>query len=303
METGKCPVCGRTVEIHKWVQYQDLEWVKCDLCRSGWLKNYESELKRTDHDVQEMISQRVILKDHFLEVAQEKAEWIVSELGQDMPVLELGAGPGAVFGQLKILNPALKYIAVEPNPIFEKILVEEGVQVRGGNPLEAIREICAQFRSENRPVLLLLDNVLEHIPHPLGLLKEINGLVVPGSKLLIEVPNEAGIYWRSKIHDFLRGVSKAPSFPGHINLFTKKGLTNLLSQIPCKYLRIGYHPIRKKSQVGYLMCSTEIPVKVDLALFFLKLFPIDYLLGIPYWLRATASLGEGIPSGSLSETD
>jgi hypothetical protein len=53
--------------------------------------------------------------------------------------------------------------------------------------------------------------------------------------------------------------------------------------------------VRKKAQVSYMTRSSDLSPKVDLALFLLRVFPVDYLLGIPYWLRSTAKIGTVAP--------
>jgi 2-polyprenyl-3-methyl-5-hydroxy-6-metoxy-1,4-benzoquinol methylase len=69
-------------------------------------------------------------------------------------------------------------------------------------------------------------NVLEHVTDPLGLLRSMNSHIRPGGHLLLTTPNP------SCIHRRLRGLQKwgmvAP--PHHINLFTRRALTEALEQ-------------------------------------------------------------------------
>jgi len=138
-------------------------------------------------------------------------------------------------------------------------------------------------------VIVFMDNVLEHWKHPVPFLEKLLNCLPVTSRLLIEVPNEQGIRWRARIQDFLRGVRKAPTFPGHIHLFTYGSLRSLLRRLNFSH-RIWRHPLREPDQIRYLMQSPVVPPRARWALSFLKWVPVDRWLGAEYWLRASVGV-------------
>lgn len=75
--------------------------------------------------------------------------------------------------------------------------------------------------------LILLDNVLEHVPDPLALLKTVRRLMRPHSVLIIEVPND---FSTLQMHLLESGRLPGPFWvvaPDHISYFNHNGLRAL----------------------------------------------------------------------------
>ena len=109
--------------------------------------------------------------------------------------------------------------------------------------------------------IIWLDNCLEHVLHPLELLKQCSLLLKVDGILIIEVPNDF-----SSIQSYLLHHNKVPSpfwivFPDHISYFNAPGLKNLLTASGfATFLTIGDFPIDHflmNPDSNYILDSTK----------------------------------------------
>lgn len=85
--------------------------------------------------------------------------------------------------------------------------------------------------------LIVLSNVLEHVPDPRSLLGEVSRVMSPSSKLYLELPFEALMResetqhgaWRSKRH-----------WHEHVNFFSSKALTSLIQRSGLEVLSANF---------------------------------------------------------------
>ncbi|MEF3304484.1 methyltransferase domain-containing protein [Paenibacillus sp. GYB003] len=286
----ECPFCSNAATYKKIIQYSNLIWVKCNNCNGGRLKSYISELERESDTLHDVYKRYIESSRIFDKIAKEKANWLLSKWNENFIVVEIGAGLGSVAKQLREINPSIPYMAIEPNSTFADYLMGQGTKVFTGDPLVSLENAVKEVISLNKKALFLMDNVLEHVPYPTKYLNFLQSISPSGSIICIEVPNEAGLKWRAEIQDFIRGFKKPPTFPGHINLFTKRVLRYTLLKASFVNISVKYKAIRSDEQVAYLLQSEKLSLKTKLAVRFLKFIPVDYLLGIPYWLRGEAQV-------------
>ena len=288
---NECPFCGST-DSSPYISFESITWKKCASCKMGWQDPYLSELNRESYEPFDEIYQRYFqFKDVFGKMAEEKARWIAGRLASSCAVIELGAGLGCLGIELKKINPSLPYVAIEPNAQFAQALRENGVEVESYDPKMATIKVIKRFSEQAIPVAIIMDNLLEHVEDPRTLLSEIHTHALKGSMVFIEVPNEAGLKWRFHLQNALRGSIKAPTFPGHINLFVQSSLCWLLSQCGLTEIRIRGTGIRNETQIHYLSQSRTLTPQLKLIIKLLNFLPIDRLFGLAYWLRAEAKIG------------
>lgn len=115
--------------------------------------------------------------------------WVRREIEPLLPaqcshILEVGAGAGATLKWLKALYPKAETTAVEINPALLDEL-EQAVDVPIIGPVD---QVIPQL--ETYDLILLLD-VLEHLPDPAETLKKLAKLLSPEGRVIISVPNLA----------------------------------------------------------------------------------------------------------------
>ncbi len=98
------------------------------------------------------------------------------------------------------------------------------VFLRDGDVYENLHELISEGKKFD---FVLLDNVLEHVLDPMGLLVAIRSILFPGGVLIVEVPNDFSV-----LHEYLlkRGYVTEPFWvaaPDHVSYFGPEGLANL----------------------------------------------------------------------------
>lgn len=111
---------------------------------------------------------------------------------------------------------------------------EQGLDVFTG-PLEA-----AKFRDAEFDVVVLYF-VLEHLRHPLALLREICRILKPGGLLSVAVPNIAGLYFRLNKRDWMAERARHQS---HFYEFSPRTLRTILTAA-------GLYPFSMTSEGRY----------------------------------------------------
>ena len=99
-------------------------------------------------------------------------------------ILEVGAGAGGTLKWLKGLNPTAETTAVELNPaLLDQLRQNADVVIVG-----AIDQKISQLKTYN---LILLLDVLEHLPNLSATLRKLAELLEPGGQVIVSLPNIA----------------------------------------------------------------------------------------------------------------
>jgi len=99
-------------------------------------------------------------------------------------ILDVGAGAGATLSWLKTIYPKAKTTGVELNTRLSDELKKNADMAIFGNIDECISEL------KSYDLILLLD-VLEHLPDSTGTLKKLSKLLMRGGHVIVSVPNIA----------------------------------------------------------------------------------------------------------------
>jgi 2-polyprenyl-3-methyl-5-hydroxy-6-metoxy-1,4-benzoquinol methylase len=115
--------------------------------------------------------------------------WVRREIEPLLPkqcarILEVGAGGGATLKWLKTLYPKAETTAVEINPALSDEL-KQNADVAIIGPLE---QTFTQLKTYD---LILLLDVLEHLPDPTESLQKLAKLLIPEGQVIVSVPNIA----------------------------------------------------------------------------------------------------------------
>jgi 2-polyprenyl-3-methyl-5-hydroxy-6-metoxy-1,4-benzoquinol methylase len=143
-------------------------------------------------------------------------------------LLDIGAGRGELLQAA--IEAGWSAVGIEPSASFaEQISRHSQAEVRQDS-----LEDC-HFESESFDVVIL-SAVLEHLYDPSRTIGEIARILRPGGVLFLDVPNEAGLYFRiGNLYQRVRGrdwvVNLAPTFaPFHVFGFSTRSLHALLAK-------------------------------------------------------------------------
>lgn len=155
----------------------------------------------------------------------QRAEQLTGATGK---LLDIGAGRGELLRTARKLGWSA--IGIEPSESFADHAVKQsGVEVRR-EPVEQCGFAADYFD------VVIMGSVLEHLYNPAQTIKEIARILRPGGVLLVDVPNERGLYFLvGNLYQKLRGrnwvVNTAPTFPPfHVFGFGSRSLRTLLAK-------------------------------------------------------------------------
>jgi SAM-dependent methyltransferase len=148
--------------------------------------------------------------------------------GRKGRILDIGAGRG------ELLRAAVEgdweAVGIEPSAEFARYATEYS---RAEVIAKSIEDCTFESTSFD---VVVLGAVLEHLYNPDQIIREIARILRPGGVLFVDVPNEAGLYFRlGNIYERIRGrdwvVNLAPTFPPfHVFGFTPRSLRLLLEK-------------------------------------------------------------------------
>jgi len=133
-------------------------------------------------------------------------------------VLDVGAGSGFFSRHLLDRTPCREAICVDPNYPFETM------ETQNGKPIGFVR----QTNHFDGHIVLMMD-VLEHVPDDVGLLRDYAGRVPAGARILITVP---AMPWMWSSHDV---------FLEHYRRYTIAGMSRVIEAAGLKQLSICYY--------------------------------------------------------------
>jgi hypothetical protein len=282
-------MCRRIVPGTPYLRHDTLVWLRCHACRFGFQYPYVSEHRRDDRRDIEATYQGFDEDTIPPSVIAEKCAWVLHDHGAESDVLcvELGPGRGQLMQALQQARPGWRCIGVEPFPLFQQALRAKGLEVC--DSLTTLAPMAATRSRRYSRMVVVADNVLEHLEHPVEVLRSLmelaRHLAVP-VQVLVEVPNERGLSWRYRLQDWLRGTPKPPTFPGHINLFEAQSLAAAGKAAGFAHSTVADVGIRTTDQVAYVMRKPVESAKIAAVVSLLDRTALDTMMGYGYWLRA-----------------
>ena len=150
-------------------------------------------------------------------IAEARWKYLLSKisLGESFRILDIGAGHGC-FGMVAAEERSgsfNEYVAVEPDPMMSKHLVENWKTFGHGVKFKQVKEIGEAGGSFD---LVVLSHVLEHVEDPKAFLQTALAQLKPGGHLFLEVPNN-DLRFKSDVY-------------GHVLFFGTKQIRELLAR-------------------------------------------------------------------------
>jgi len=144
-------------------------------------------------------------------------------------LLEIGCGMGFLLAKFR--EDGWQVEGIEPNRGYCEIIEE----VHGIKASPTILDEAGEPANSFDVIVML--HVIEHVPDPLGSLREIHRVLKPGGTLILETPR-----YDSLMFKLMRHRERSVSCDGHILFFTSPSLEDA-------YLRAGFRKV-KLSYVG-----------------------------------------------------
>lgn len=161
------------------------------------------------------------LQKPFIGSSHSWAKQQIGLLTRPTRALDIGSGSGVMGATLKELGTPEVY-AVEPDP---------QARAQTASLYTGISDSLHTFAGRQFDLILLLD-VLEHMPDPVRFMRELMPVVAPGGTILFSVPNVA--HWSVRIPLLLgefryreRGILDKT----HLHFFTRNSFRGFLRQI------------------------------------------------------------------------
>ncbi len=205
--------------------YPDSYWWETDSSVSGRL----AELYR-----------QFVLGDHV--------QFITRHGKLSAPVLDVGCGGGAFVRAL--IDRGVPAVGLDVSPVAASMARTEGhsTAVRGALPF-------APFAPHSFSVVTLF-HVLEHVPDPAALLLAIDDLLLPGGKLIVQVPNADS--WQFLL---LGKLWSGLDMPRHLTHFRAGDLETLLEGCGFSVLRRKFFSLRDNpAALATSLCPRLEPV-------------------------------------------
>ena len=164
---------------------------------------------------------------------------VLRVLEPDHAILDLGAGSGRVKA-MNFRGRARRVCGIDPDPrVAENPNLDEGHIGKG----EEIPYPAAEFD------LVIADNVLEHLEHPVLVFREVSRVLKPGGHFIVKTPNKTHympLIARITPHSFhqfinrLRGRDAGDTFPTRYRANTGPVLRRLADEAGLDVVSIEY---------------------------------------------------------------
>lgn len=142
-------------------------------------------------------------------------------------MLDIGCGEGFITSKISVQNTNFEITAIDA----EESYIQYAKQHNQKNNINFCVQNLESIDSSNKFDLVVMTEVLEHLPNPDAALKKI--VLLASKYIIITVPNEP--FFRIGNLLALKYVKRLGNTPGHLNNWSKKGLCKLLDKFSFKY--------------------------------------------------------------------
>jgi len=253
-----------------------MEIRRCEAC--GMMFQGPGSAARLDRQLIENIYREYVshARQHLL-LNSDRLDRLARLLGRPLnglKVLEIGAGNGTL-GSL-LLKAGADYTGIEPLPLCREA---------AGRlfPELAARLIPEKFQPGRLPPgsfdLILATDTLEHMEDPLLCATALPGLLAPGGKVYLEVPNEALLWLKGRLRIALGMYGRGyPTNPEHLSLFTRRTFGLFLRNAGLKPLVLLQDSVWGNPSRIKIAFNGAPPPHILAASWFFRLTRLDLLL-------------------------
>jgi len=238
---GPCQVCESDTHARIVADLDDYSVTRCTGCGFVYLsglrdREVEHERYRKDQytdgymqhfDVRQIVAEQRESVDRILT----RAGASLAEIDHGAPVLDIGCGRGFFLNEMREHGFTGELVGVDiSEPMTAWGREEHGLDLRG-LPIEEANLPVGHF------ALVTIFDVLEHVPFPREVLRQMLGLLRPGGWGIVEVPSETTLFrvlsragYRLTAGRLRRPLARL-YHPTHVSYFTAGSLRCLLEQL------------------------------------------------------------------------
>jgi SAM-dependent methyltransferase len=201
-------------------------------------------------------------------------------------VLDLGTGKGELA---KRVRPYCSFLAGIEN---DAIAAEQARPFFDHLEVADVRDVDRLFKEPFD--LVVLGDILEHLPEPEIVLRKIHRLVKDRGRLLVSVPNVANVTVRlGLLFGRFNYQDKGILDRTHLRFYTRRTARKLLEEAGCVICRSEATPMPLELALPWLRGTPLIPPIRVLTQILAKLFPA--LFGYQFFFEATIKRKEPTP--------
>jgi 2-polyprenyl-3-methyl-5-hydroxy-6-metoxy-1,4-benzoquinol methylase len=232
MKNKQCPICGSKDLKKRPETLRDSEDIivsECSNCSHVFLDSFDHINEAYFDRGKFMLDKPFIdgIEDrlrHYEYETRERADRI-GPLLVNKRVLDFGCGAGALLSRLQ---PLVKSIdGIEPTEAFRMFLTENGANIK-----KNVAGLDGEYD------VILMFHVMEHLPNPVEILKQLGKRLSPKGIIYAEVPNVndalVSLYNVDEAKKFL-------FFTDHLQYFSRQSLSMLVKQAGLKEMGIWGH--------------------------------------------------------------
>lgn len=269
-----CPLCG-SAETRPVFSRLDMVVRGCRAC-GMMFQGPDSAARRNRALVEEIYREYIGHPEQHLRLNKARLPRLLDFFGslKGLKILEIGAGNGTMGS----------------------LLSAEGAEYTGLEPLELCRESAGRLFPELASRLIpekfspgmfppasfdavIATDTLEHMDEPLVCAAALPGLLKPGGKVYLEVPNEALLGFKGRLRVVLGMYGKGyPTNPEHASLFTKRSLELFLRKAGLRPLKIFQDSVWGNPSRIKLAFNGKPPLPILAASWFFYATKLDLLL-------------------------
>jgi 2-polyprenyl-3-methyl-5-hydroxy-6-metoxy-1,4-benzoquinol methylase len=239
------------------------EWgrhVKCRNCQLIYMNPMEKISKTNEYYCKAKNNHAPTIRESYLKTAESQVR-LIQKYASGTNLLDIGCAQGFFLFSASRAGYTAKGIEMSQDAA-EYAIREFGLDVEA-KPFEELRF------AENRFDVVTLWQVLEHVPYPLMILKEVHRILKPGGLLVVSTPNIEGIpakILRERWWDIKRL---------HINQFTTETLMDILQNSDFKNIS----SVSYRGFVSLSILLTMMLKYIDAYEQLKALFSPNYILG------------------------
>ncbi len=178
-------------------------------------------------------------------------------------ILDVGSGSGQFLYEMKQLG--IECFGVEPSKFDEKSSKKQGLQIKN------VDLLSAKYPKDNFD-LVTMNHVLEHVPNPQEIIKEVHKILRKGGRFIVAVPNNSSL-----AHRIFKKNWYQLDVPRHLFHFSEKILAKELIGLGFRIEKVRHNS--RPSQFS-ISLKRKFNWKINTKILNLFFFPLTWLVNL-----------------------